>query len=229
MTLIYLYIEEKDIMEKWKDIKGYEGLYQASTFGRIKHVKNNYITYGSTSKGSYLRKTLCKNSNKRYYLVHRLIAETFIDNYENKLTVNHIDGDRTNNSVTNLEWATYQEQELHKIYELNNGKCLTGNPISLICQETGEFFNSVSQCSKNMNLSAMSIWRYLDSGKKFKGYTFNKMSIEDKKKKSKLTITIHPDILQKLDDNCTNKSVYIEYAILNYMKRNNINIDDIIL
>ena len=53
--------------------------------------------------------------------------------------------------------------------------------------------------------------------------------MKDKKKKTKLTITLHPDVLKKLDDDCTNKSVYIEYALLDYMKRNNIKIDDIIL
>lgn len=216
-------------MEIWKDIKGYEGFYQASTLGRIKNIKNGYITIGSTSRGSYLRKTLCKNNIKRYFLVHRIIAETFLENKQNKPTVNHKDGDRTNNKLSNLEWSTYQEQEYHKIYELNNGKSLTGNPIKLICNETGKIYESVSRCSKDMKLNAMSIYRYLDIDKKFKGYSFNRMTIEEKKKKTKLTITIHPDIIQKLEDNCTNKSIYIEYAILDYFNKNNIDISDIIL
>jgi hypothetical protein len=155
-------------MEIWKDIKGYEGFYQASNYGKIKNVKTGHKTYGSKSRGSYLRKTLCKNNVKKYFLVHRIIAETFINNSENKPTVNHIDGDRTNNNVFNLEWSTYQEQEYHKIYELNNGKGLTGNPIKMICNETGKVYESVSRCSKDMKLNVMSIYRYLDTGKKFK-------------------------------------------------------------
>jgi hypothetical protein len=55
------------------------------------------------------------------------------------------------------------------------------------------------------------------------------MTIEEKKQKTKLTITIHPNIIQKLENNCTNKSVYIEYALLEYMNKNNIDISDIIL
>ena len=53
--------------------------------------------------------------------------------------------------------------------------------------------------------------------------------MKDNKKKSKVTLTINPDILKKLEENCSNKSVYIEYAVLEYMKRNNIDISDIIL
>jgi hypothetical protein len=80
-----------------------------------------------------------------------------------------------------------------------------------------------------MKLNAASIHRHLDTDIKYKNYTFNKMTIEEKKEKGKLTISMDRGVLKKLEDNCTNKSVYIEYAVLDYMKRNGINIDDIIL
>ena len=111
--------------EIWKDIKGYEGLYQISSFGNVKSLdryiinKNGdkqyfpgkYLTQGIGD--SYLKVTLSKNNKQRTFRVHILVARTFIPNPENKPEVNHIDGNKKNNKVNNLEWNTRSENELH--------------------------------------------------------------------------------------------------------------------
>lgn len=116
-------------MEFWKDVIGYEGVYQVSNKGRVKRIgkyKNqvsewpsNRILKAAKKDNGYMYCQLSKDNKTKPKMIHRLVAEAFIDNPESKPTVNHIDGDRTNNSVENLEWATYKENNIHSLYELN--------------------------------------------------------------------------------------------------------------
>lgn len=108
--------------EIWKDIEGYEGLYQVSNQGRVKslerdyvagnggirHIEEHYLQQTKTQKG-YLRVTLLKNGARSSKQVHRLVAETFIPNPENKPQVDHIDGNKQSNVVSNLRFATNRE------------------------------------------------------------------------------------------------------------------------
>lgn len=115
-------------MEKWKDIKNYEGIYQISNFGRVKRIGNysNQFTSwnvekilkpGNNGKG-YLFVQLSKNCKVKRYYIHRLVAEAFIPNPLLKETINHIDGDKSNNHYSNLEWNTYSENNIHSIKKL---------------------------------------------------------------------------------------------------------------
>ena len=102
-------------MEIWKDINGYEGLYQVSNEGRVKslnynHTKREGILKPQKLKNDYLKVTLYKDTYKNQKLLHMLVAEAFIPNPLNKPTVNHINHNRQDNRVENLEWATYPEQ-----------------------------------------------------------------------------------------------------------------------
>ena len=106
--------------EVWKDINGYEGLYQVSNLGRVKSLMfiNNVakkhrekILFMSTRSG-YYTVNLCKDTKRVSKQVHRLVAEAFIPNPLNKKVVNHIDFNRKNNIVTNLEWNTQKENVL---------------------------------------------------------------------------------------------------------------------
>lgn len=117
-------------MEQWKDIVGFEGWYQISNLGRVRSVprvvphksKHGSVAYQRweskilrptiTNQG-YEMVVLSKSGKFSYPTVHRLVAIAFIPNPHNKRTVNHIDGDKTNNVVSNLEWCTSSENNQH--------------------------------------------------------------------------------------------------------------------
>lgn len=117
--------------EIWKDIKGYEGLYQVSNLGRVKSTEreilcsNQYVKFKRTYpeivlsayslEHNYKQVTISKNGVNKGFLVHRLVAEAFIPNPGNKPEVNHIDGDPSNNSADNLEWVTRSENMTHAL------------------------------------------------------------------------------------------------------------------
>lgn len=105
--------------EIWKDIKGYEGYYQVSNLGRVKsngnrsnHKTEKLLSLNKNSKG-YLRVMLYRECKYKSFFVHRLVAEHFIPNPLNLPQVNHLDCDKTNNCVSNLEWCTNRENTIH--------------------------------------------------------------------------------------------------------------------
>ncbi len=105
--------------EIWKDIKNYEGLYQISNLGRVKSLGNNKykkdkILKFRVGKFGYGYLHLSKHGKEKTAKIHRLVAEAFISNPDNKETVNHIDGNKLNNNANNLEWCTIRENSQHR-------------------------------------------------------------------------------------------------------------------
>jgi hypothetical protein len=97
-------------MEIWKDITGYEGLYQVSNYGRVKN--KDKILNGCNFRG-YLQVYL--SHPKKSFLIHRLVAKEFFEEYDSYKMVNHIDFDKTNNHLSNLEMVSNRENQCHSV------------------------------------------------------------------------------------------------------------------
>ena len=162
--------------EIWKDIEGYEGLYQVSNMGRVKslerRVNSGLINSGySTVKTKILKSNLntygypfvglCKNGVTKRVSVHILTAKAFIPNPENKPTVDHINAIRTDGRVENLRWFTYKEQfNDNKITspplkkrssELGKKyiqNAIDSTKVKVKCKTTGEIFNSIKEAAR---------------------------------------------------------------------------------
>jgi hypothetical protein len=105
-------------MEIWKDIEGYNGIYQISSFGNVKSLSNGFTKKSKVLKqkldrNGYKSISLSKNSVGKYFSIHRLVAIHFLFRKDISLHVNHKDGIKTNNNVNNLEWVTRSENQKH--------------------------------------------------------------------------------------------------------------------
>lgn len=156
--------------EIWKDIPDYEGIYQASNLGKIKSLPKNikmpkggyrkqkekFLKF-SIDKDGYFKTTICKNKKPKTYYVHRLIAKTFIKNKENKSFVNHIDGNKQNNCVNNLEWCTAKENVNHAIHILKKRmKKVDKYSLDNVYIET---YESIEEAGLKNNIKPEHIWR----------------------------------------------------------------------
>ena len=146
-------------MEIWKEITGYEGYFEVSNFGNFRS-KTRIIRYkqkgtrnypGKSLKTEtivegYQRIVLMKEGIRKRFMCHRIVAQEFIPNPQNKPFVNHINGNPADNRVENLEWCTQEENELHSRRVL--GKTMKGKtyPKKVKCIETGIVYNSMNQC-----------------------------------------------------------------------------------
>lgn len=124
--------------EIWKYISDYEGFYKISNLGRVKSLsrkmfngfgyfvsKEKIISQKISSKG-YYSCALNKNNKSKHFLTHRLLAKEFINNPLNKKCVNHIDSERTNNKLENLEWVSHRENNCHRKLTKNTTSKYTG-------------------------------------------------------------------------------------------------------
>lgn len=166
-------------MEEWRSINKLGGRYSVSNHGRVRNESNGYILKGCVNEFGYCVIGIYDKTkgHSMHYKVHRLVAEAFIPNPLNKKTVNHKDGVKTNNNVSNLEWNTHSENLHHafdngliktterqrengrknirknKIYSNNNRKCI----LSIDSNDQKQIYKSVRDASRAVGLSPSAI------------------------------------------------------------------------
>jgi hypothetical protein len=168
--------------EEWKDIKGYEGIYKVSNYGKIKNIRlykhyyhtqnnkiykdyrlidkyksfrQNKILINSSNDKGYFIISLCKNNISKTNRIHQLVAQHFIPNPDNKPCVNHKDGNKQNNNVSNLEWCTHKENMIHA-YEIGLKKA-ANKKVKILKGDFSKTFNSLKDCSIYLNVTNVSI------------------------------------------------------------------------
>lgn len=99
--------------EIWKDIPGYEGYYIVSSLGRVYSVKKKLLKVPWLTQRGYHEIALYRNTDRKVWKVHRIVAVAFIPNPNHKPQVNHLDGNKINNRLDNLEWVTAKENVIH--------------------------------------------------------------------------------------------------------------------
>lgn len=161
------------MIEEWRDIKGYEGLYQVSNIGKVKSLARTVMRSNGRlmtirerilklrpDKGGYVRVCLSKDAVETDYFVHRLVAIAFIDNPHNLPEVNHKDENKKNNSVDNLEWCTSLYNNNYGSHNENHSKTCRekkmyiggSNPRSrkVICEN--KIFDCIKECAKHYDV-----------------------------------------------------------------------------
>lgn len=156
-------------LEFWRDVKGYKGLYQVNNIGQVKSLKSNKILKPIKDKFGYLRVNLYRNNKMKTFKIHRLVATAFIPNEEELPEVDHLNSDKTDNRVANLQWINHVEN-------LRKQKSGWLVPKHVQCIETGEIFESVSAAAKAVNRKPKTMSKHLRgetktcAGKHFKYY-----------------------------------------------------------
>lgn len=160
--------------ETWKPVSGFDG-YEISDRGRVRSFRRNNgqgrTLKTETSDRGYKQVSLYKNGKRHQKSIHRLVAEAFIDNPEEKETVNHKDCDKTNNCVSNLEWMSKSENVQHAYdnglnenvkRRLGEGRSKTHPPVRVI--ETGKIYRSQRSLARDLGLIEQCVSRCLRKG-----------------------------------------------------------------
>ena len=180
-------------MEEWRDVIGYEGSYQVSNLGRIKSLdriisrkdgktffkKGGILSIAHNKRVNIYEVPLSIRGKRKMCKIHRLVADAFIPNDDpnNKITVNHIDGNRSNNKAENLEWTSYSENLKHAYDKLSRTinatknkktKCFSKSIIDGAVYE----YESIAEASRKTGISETQIRRLINKECVNKKYEF---------------------------------------------------------
>lgn len=166
------------LKEEWKNIKGYEGLYQVSNFGNVRNQSGRILKTNESEHG-YLKLELNNNRRKKTIHIHRLVAAAFIENPFHYAEVNHIDEDKHNNCADNLEWVSH-------LYNVRYGnrprmvgryaKVHGGNTVyqydrnNVLVNE----FRSIREAERITGYCRQIIGKYIDTGIPYKGFLWKR-------------------------------------------------------
>lgn len=137
-----------------KDIKGYEGEYAITSCGKVWSYKRKKFLKPEKCRNGYYLVALYNNNHRQRFLIHRLVAEAYIPNPENKPQVNHKDEDKSNNNVNNLEWMTAKE---NMNYGTVQKRRIEKAKIPIYCVELDRIFDSAKSASIELGLTASNI------------------------------------------------------------------------
>ncbi len=155
-------------VETFVEIEGFEN-YEVSNLGKVRNMKNGRIIKPHLNENGYLKHWLFENNKKKYLSLHRIIAIAFIDNPEEKPCVNHIDENKLNNDLSNLEWCTVKENNIHgtrikrasekcfkKVIQLdlNDNMLNVFESMTQAEQKTGALVSHISACCNGKRKSA---------------------------------------------------------------------------
>ena len=142
----------------WKDIEGFDN-YEVSTEGEVRNKKYNRLLTPSPGAGGYLRVNLRRDKKSYPYYIHRLVALAFL---EGEGEVNHIDGNRTNNKVENLEWTTHQQNVQHAFTVLHRTPGRKEKGVRVVYTDgTEKIFSSTKECALYYNIDRGTIRDYV--------------------------------------------------------------------
>lgn len=174
-----MFKEEREI---WKDIEGFEGLYQVSNMGRVRsldrvdlqgrRLKGKVLADKHNNRG-YHTIDLCRDGNIEYKLIHRLVATVFLDKPDNLPQVNHKDENKENNAVSNLEWCSALYNDMYGTRNKRVAKALE-RPIYVVTSSGHRyFFESARKAAKLLGLDRRAMHRCLkDKHKHQHGFSF---------------------------------------------------------
>lgn len=153
------------VKEIWKPIKGYSNKYFVSNLGQIKSLKSNKIRKPELHSDGYLKIKLWRNNKPKSFLIHKLVAKYFLKVVPGKTKVSHIDGNKMNNTISNLEWTT-QKEVVERSWKLGKSTLHTSRNVFIYQYSKDEklirVFESVVDAAKSVNRSTRSITRVLD-------------------------------------------------------------------
>lgn len=161
----------------WKKAKNWEDLYEVSIYGEVRNIKNKNIIKGDINSTGYRRVQMCRDGKVKKVFVHRLVAETFLNNYCEDLIVNHKDGNKLNNNISNLEWITRSENNIHA-YKNNLTQYEYNGEFKIeFLDNTVYTYNSFRECERLTGINKTSLRNWVNG--KSKNPKYEKYNIKN--------------------------------------------------
>jgi hypothetical protein len=185
-------------VEEWRSLNGVVDSgenYAVSSNGNVMNTSTGRLLKPALKRSGYYQVVLQHNKKVKHYVVHRLVALAFIENPENKEQVNHVDGVKTNNNLTNLEWATRSENQIHAINMGLAGAKQTEILVKFNSQEVIQYdlignviswFSSAAEASRNSDMLADTILKQCraEAKPRFRSYYFRFADEKQKERKA---------------------------------------------